>query len=307
MSIYGIAPFFLQMEFNLKEFLSGIITIVFISLVLWTINIGLFNLKKYSIFKFKFYVSYLITFVIIVVMIFFSKWFDMQPKDNILYPVFITLALNTIILIILYSITTGEKKQIAENEIQKLQIKNMEARQLLLMQQLQPHFLFNALSALKSLINTSPEKAENYTIQLSEFLRYSVNSHNSSVVTLEQELNFTQNYINLQKVRFGDALEFVQNIDKALYNIKIPAFTLQLLVENAIKHNSFSNRNPLKIEIESNKNVILVANNKIEASNENIGGVGLSNLKERYKSIVGNEIEIIDNENSFKVYLTLTK
>jgi len=307
MGIYGIAPFFLQTEFVWSEFISGILTVVFISLVMWTINIGLFNYKHFKKSKSKFYISYLITFLFIVLMVLFAKWFDMKPKDNVLYPVFIALAINTIILIILYSITTGEKKQLAENEIQKLQIKNMEARQIMLMQQLQPHFLFNALSALKSLIKTNADDAENYTVQLSDFLRYSINSHNISLVTLEQELNFTQNYIELQKVRFGNAIEFSQTIDKELYLFQVPAFSLQLLVENAIKHNSFSSRKPLKISIENQNQIVIVTNNKIDASQNANNGVGLNNLNERYKTIVGKEIEIINSENSFKVYLTLVK
>lgn len=205
------------------------------------------------------------------------------------------------------SINVGEKKQAAEQEVQRLSIMNMEAQQIILMQQLQPHFLFNALSTLKALIKTNSDEAENYALELSEFLRYTINSHNSKLVMLKDEISFAENYLKLQKVRFGKAIDFEVNIQDEYLSYHIPVYGIQLLVENAIKHNAFSIHNPLRISIFTENNILIVSNIKIKPIKNSDYGIGLTNLNERYRLITGNEIEIINNENEFKVYLTLIK
>jgi LytS/YehU family sensor histidine kinase len=92
-----------------------------------------------------------------------------------------------------------------------------------------------------------------------------------------------------------------------LLTYKIPVFSLQFLIENALKHNTFTVTNPIKINIESENNILIVSNTKHDASEINTAGVGLNNLKTRYKLLIGKEIEIINNPEFFKVFLSLSK
>jgi len=304
-ALYGLIPIALLDNFEPKFFIIGFLLLSTIAIVFWLVNIFFTKYYSHKPVAFQYGISYFTTTFMNFILFIILKTNTINKSENILMPIFFGIAINTIILIILNSITSGQQKQKAEQELQKLQIKNMEAQQMLLMQQLQPHFLFNSLSTLKSLININAADAEKYTIQLSEFLRYSITAHNNKIVTLEQELNFAQNYINLQKVRFGEAIQYHLQIDKEFVNFKIPVFAIQLLLENAIKHNAYSNYKKLIIDVKIENNVLIISNNKIEATENNSIGIGLKNLNERYKLLAGKEIKIENSQNQFTVYLNL--
>ncbi len=306
-ALYGFAPIYLLNISANEGFWGGYLFLFFLVLVSWSIILLIqhyFNNLQPAI---QFIISYIFAFIFHSIVIFTISHFEQFPTNNLLYIFLTVFAINTIIIILANSVSIGQKKREAENKIQQLQLKNVEAKLLLLMQQFQPHFLFNALSTLKSLVNLNTAEAEKYIVQMSEFLRYSIDSHTNTIVTLEQELSFTLNYIKLQKVRFGEAISFNVNLDKNLYSYYLPVYGLQLLVENAIKHNLFSVHNPLNILICNSNNVIVVSNNKQQASITSGEGIGLSNLNERYRLITGKDIEVINFENEFKVYLDLIK
>lgn len=187
----------------------------------------------------------------------------------------------------------------SELELVRLQSANMESTIQLLKQQIQPHFLFNALNTLKSLIRKKPDLAEDYVIQLSDFLRTSISSQRMDVVSLQQELELCENYMAMQKIRFGEALFYQVNIsDESKRKFVIPIFSLQPLLENAIKHNESTKQFPLTISITEEAGYIMVKNNlKIKRFVEPSTGNGLSNLSERYR-ILFNEKIIIDQSSS---------
>jgi two-component system, LytTR family, sensor kinase len=282
----------------------------------WLGNIWIYRLfaKKYKK-RVRYFISY--AFVIVThsfMDIFrnelefpFVKKIGLEIDKNVFitYPLFSILAINTIILIICNAILTSEKNKQAELEIEQLKVNNLEAQKKVLLQQLHPHFLFNAMSVLKSLIKENPEEAENYSVKLSEFLRYSIQSHKKDMVTLEQELKFTNDYIDLQKVRFENSLICEQDIPLTAYEMQIPAFALQTLVENAIKHNSFTEKRPLRIKLLYNKGTITVSNNKMLSKTVEANGTGLENLNQRYKIIVDKEIEITEDKDNFSVLIHL--
>jgi two-component system, LytTR family, sensor kinase len=204
------------------------------------------------------------------------------------------------------TVVIGQKKDSAEREVERLQLHNLESQKQMLMQQLQPHFLFNTLSVLKSLIKEDPDAAENYAIQLSDFLRYSVQGHNKSLVTLEEELNFTRDYIQLQQLRFGNAFDCNIQTTTDIDGYKLPTYALQLLVENAIKHNAFTEKRPLKINIVQNGKSVSVCNNKLPVKMTTAGtGTGLSNLMERYQLIANKKVLIEDKTEQFCVHIDL--
>ncbi len=174
----------------------------------------------------------------------------------------IFLAVDTVILILQDLVVTRERNAAIELENAQLRMRNMEAKNLQLMQQVQPHFLFNSLTALKSLIGHSPEQAGEYLVRLSGFLRASMSSHAMSVVLVGRELDLCIDYLDMQQIRFGEALRFSVDVPPAVRGGGyVPVFSLQLLIENAIKHNVLTRERPLLIRVVYNQGAISVVNN----------------------------------------------
>jgi LytS/YehU family sensor histidine kinase len=309
LSIYGVAPVLLYKSMGLAEISIGFLSLTVLILSSWLYNIYLAK-KVNRIFK-RYLLSYAITlfFNSIVVFIPFYIMPDFLGKEvglNFLfYALTATMSINTIILIVINAELLKLKKDIAETENQKLKVVNLEAQKQVLMQQLQPHFLFNALSTLKSLIHENAEQAEDYSVKLSEFLRYSVEAYSKELVTLEEELQFTNDYLELQKARFGIAFHCEIQIEESALKLKLPVFALQTLVENALKHNAFTEKKSLIIDVTTENNLLKVSNNKIPKALIHTSGTGLKNLNERYKLTSGKAIEIANSENVFTVTINL--
>ena len=182
---------------------------------------------------------------------------------------------------------------------------NLEAKHSQLKQQLQPHFLFNSLNVLKSLIKRFPEQAEDYLEKLSEFLRFSINANMQTLIPLKEELELVTNYLHMQQVRFGNALIFNIDIPSSFQQGgKVPVYSLQLLAENAIKHNVLTTASPLYIFItakEENKTITVSNNLQPKPVMEETNGVGLANLSERYKLLGNYDIVITRTDNEFTV------
>ena len=184
-----------------------------------------------------------------------------------------------------------------------IKIKNSEAYYQQLKQQIHPHFLFNSLNILKALIKKNPGIAEAYLVKLSDFIRASISSSNLNTVKLTDEIKLSLDYLEMQKLRFGNSLEYEINIpEKIKITGSVPVFSIQLLLENAIKHNSLTNEQPLKINVTYHEGTIEVSNNiQYRQSSETTIGLGLANLTERYKILSGNDIIINKNEKTFCV------
>ncbi len=222
----------------------------------------------------------------------------------LLYRSLSLLSINLIITVLIDLIASKEKQLSLNKNIADLKFANLEAQYKLLKDQINPHFIFNALNISKSLIKKQPEKAEQYLLQLASFLRSSIDyNHKSS--TLSEEINLCNNYIELQMVRFGDALQYATKNLEGNNNKQLPFFALVTLLENAIKHNSFTTENPLKINIYLEDDCILVQNNKQPKIILNSEKSGLKNINERSKFLNGNEIQILDEETSFTVKIKL--
>jgi two-component system LytT family sensor kinase len=175
-------------------------------------------------------------------------------------------------------------------ELLELKASNSEAVNKLLQQQIQPHFLFNALNILKSLIRKNPKSAEDYLLRLSDFLRISITKNKSGVATIEEELKVCNDYMEMQKIRFGAALQYKVdlNANELILKKKLPFFSLQPLLENAIKHNELTADNPLYIKIEREGNFIKVSNNiQTRRVAEVSTGNGHEMLMERYRILNG--------------------
>lgn len=172
--------------------------------------------------------------------------------------------------------------------------------------QVNPHFLFNSLNALSSLVYDDQDKAVEFIRKLSNVYRYVLDSKDEELVPLNDELDFVKSFLFLQQIRFGDNLKFkiseVEN-PKAF----VPPLAIQLLVENAIKHNVVSEKHPLTIEIACSKDYCIIGNSLREKQSKDSTGIGLSNLTERYKYLSDEPVDIQKTDSYFKVKLPLLK
>lgn len=176
----------------------------------------------------------------------------------------------------------------------------------LLRSQIDPHFLFNNLNTLDSLIDSDSEKAKEYINRLSLIYRYLIQTKDAEVMELSKEIQFAKNYIFLIETRFGNDYEF-NIIKKENINDKfIPTGALQILLENVVKHNKPFNGNSINTTIIISNNTLTVTNSKnaINTQKDSLG-TGLENLKSRYKLLSDNEINITDINNEFKVSIPI--
>jgi LytS/YehU family sensor histidine kinase len=188
-------------------------------------------------------------------------------------------------------------------ENSRLKAANLESANLLLKQQIHPHFLFNALSMLKSLYKSDLKAGEAYLSHLVNFLRASLAEPQSRVARLFDEIRLCNEYLEMQKIRFEDAL--ICNIDipgSILLEGFIPSFSIQSLIENAIKHNEVTESSPLSIRVFYKDERIITENNlQIRNQIEAQSGKGLINLIERYRILSGDEVIIHQDEKTFSV------
>lgn len=307
LAIYGLTPLFSLYIIDFTYFIYTVIALTFIILFFWFINIFLIDFfSKNKQWK-RYICSYTLILLINIFFLYYLKDFRIRKntESTLLYPMFLAAEINTLILIISNLIILKNKKENTELDLQKLQLNYLEAQKQVLIKQLQPHFLFNTLSTLKSLIKQNPNEAENYSVKLSDFLRYSIKSYSNDIVSLEEEMKFTNDYIELQKVRFQDAFSVTIVISKNMLLNKIPVYALQSLVENAIKHNAFTDKNPLFIKIECSELLLKVTNNKLKKRVIENTGTGLINLNKRYQMITGKTIEVHEADEEFCVSLNL--
>jgi two-component system LytT family sensor kinase len=193
-----------------------------------------------------------------------------------------------------------------ESTKQEIVAKTETAKFESLKNQLDPHFLFNSLNVLTSLIGENPTQAEKFTTKLSKIYRYVLEQRNKDLTTLTEELKFAKTYMELLGMRFEDAVKF--NIPDTVSNVdlKIVPLSLQLLLENAVKHNVVSSSKPLTIHIYEKEDYLIIENNV--NPKEAIGKstkVGLQNITDRYGLITPKGVKIENNNKTFKVSLPL--
>jgi len=169
--------------------------------------------------------------------------------------------------------------------------------------QLSPHFLFNSINTVSSLLFKDITKAACFIRKLAYSYQYTLNNYKNKLVTVGEELTFVNSYVFLVKTRFGNHLSFDVELSEDILNTKIPPLTLQILVENAVKHNQMSASQKLNIKINATKHQISVSNNKTSAPNRvESFKIGLNNIASRYQLLVNKKITIIDNDQ-FTVHL----
>lgn len=242
---------------------------------------------------------------------FYDLWWGVS-REEIFFDVFVKglmiFSVDLIVVLMFYSTRLANhwNKSIEKNE--ELKRENLVAKFEALKNQVNPHFLFNSLNTLSGVIEQKPELGTAFIKKLSDIYRYVLEQSDKEMVSLNEEMKFVDDYIFLLKMRFGDALIF--NSDLAdINNNQIAPLGLQMLIENAIKHNIISDDMPLKIEISSVDGFVLLKNNiqtKTTIASDK-KPQGLENLKKRYAYLSEISMEIIESDGEFIVKLPLIK
>lgn len=228
---------------------------------------------------------------------------------------FVAYVFNVFVVLILWASIYFTIKFIEKNrksELEKLELKSalQEAELMILKNQVNPHFLFNALNNIRSLILIEPEKARKMVTHISDLLRYSIQFNSSEKVALKAEIEIVKDYLQLESIQFQDRLKYTFEIDPASEKIQIPPMAIQLLVENAIKHGlsiqKMGGEIIIKTEIAEGNLLIEVTNTGQLNPSRKREGIGLKNLVERMKILFGHFAEFkLENSSENTVTATL--
>ena len=316
-SIYYYSLLDAGREFDLRTILSVnsiaslLINMVFFYLLLsiqsWAIN--RYDIQQYQL--------WLILFGLLMGVVLLSPYLSRLQwwwfRDILNYHTYATVqyAKDLVILVVtfLFTMTIYLMKQnhLAVVGMQKLDFENLQNRYTALKNQTDPHFLFNCLNTLNGLIGRDDRRAQEYVQELAMVFRHTM--RDKVVVRLLEELEFVKSYLYLMCIRYFDGLKVVWHIDDKYLDYYVIPSGLQILVENAIKHNIASAKIPLTISISTKEDKIVVENKLQlrEQSTSSSTGVGLDNLMEQYRLVFGKDIDIVSKDGQFSVSLPLIK
>jgi hypothetical protein len=251
------------------------------------------------------------TFIMVILYMFI--WFFVYKKPdltNFFYfnriSFLIFYAATLIVMLVFHSVSFFRAWQTAALNEEKLKKESVTLQLQALRSQVDPHFLFNSLNTLTSLIEKDSGKAITFVKQLSDMFRYMLDRDSKELVEIDAELQFVKAYTFLQQMRFGNNLTV--NISVLNDDFYVLPISLQMLIENAIKHNEISEEFPLLVEISDEKDCVVVKN-KIQPKmlETPSNGIGLQNLKIRYRFFTEDEIEIFTNDDDYVVKLPKLK
>ncbi|MBF8457972.1 2TM domain-containing protein [Kaistella sp. G5-32] len=197
----------------------------------------------------------------------------------------------------------SSRKEVVE---QKLIAKSANAQFESLKNQLDPHFLFNSLNVLSALIDENPNQAQRFTASMSKIYRYVLEQKDKELVTVEEEIEFAKTYCDLLKTRFEDSVSFDFNVNEMALKSYVVPLSLQLLLENCIKHNFATSSKPLHIKIYSENGFLFIENNLQQREQvKESAGIGLSNIVQRYSLLTKQNVFIEKSDDFFKVKIPM--
>lgn len=270
-----------------------------------------FPWNKNAIKRIGLQVFFTILFAVIVstIITLIVHWIDAYNEG--LYSVLIANALifsvvNIILMITLEALIFFNDSKDSKAKAENLEKELSQIKFEVLKNQINPHFMFNSLNVLSGLIDNDVTKAQQFVDEFSLIYRYVLETIEKPLVTLKEELKFVRSYIFLQQMRYGENLSIDVNIPADLLNMLLPPLSLQIVLENAIKHNVINETKPLKIEIYHDKNWLLVRNNiQAKISSTYSSGLGQKNMTKRYAMISDLLPEFIVEAKHYVVKLPL--
>ena len=309
-------------HFNINiEWYYALGTIFTITLGSWEANrlLESFFIRRFSIQKnkirvlafFLFSGSFLTTIVsfaivLLVSMLLHNYTFSetlVPLKLNLIYAWLVNLLFHLLNAVFLY-INEYKTKWMEAEELKRM---SAQAELQIVKNQINPHFLFNNLNVLSTLIMQNNAEANHFIEAFSKVYRYILNNHEKELVDLKTELHFLDPYIFLLKTRFAEGLNIKLNIPDNFGRLQIIPAALQMLIENAIKHNVVSRNKPLYIDVHVNGNNTIVISNNLQAKQtvENSTGIGLQNIIKRYEAVSNHDVAITNDAKNFTVSLPL--
>lgn len=274
-----------------------------------------FSIRKFSMFE---ETTKLIIFQVVSLFIFISIicLLEIMITENIIkqklnYDIKSNLFLGTLLITYLIStiyasVSFFQQWKINLLKAKELEKSNLEAQYATLIHQINPHFLFNSLNVLLVLIKDN-STASKYVESISEIIRYMLQSNTRYVVTVEEELEIAEKYVFIQKNRFGTKFKVNFNIKNQFNEYLIPPLTLQILMENIVKHNEISEEHPLTVNLYTLDDKYLVIENALQAKREKETslGIGLNNIQKRYLHIFNEDVLVSKTDTFFTVKLPL--
>ncbi len=307
-SYFSFERHYLGPEKQTAHLLFFIFRYVFFSGLIWILII--YNLQRINTAAFlkRLFRTFLLTFLAYVLYSFITVLFS--PKSDwhsgLLFLQFFFIFI-TCTLIGHVSLLYNEQRK-KEQEIEQLKIENLQSRYNALTNQIQPHFFFNSLNGLSSLIRKKNEEdALAYMDKLSDVFRYILQSERKGLVTLEEELEFVKAIRYMMEIRFANKLILEIDVDKEMMDLKIPFLSLLPLIDNVVIHNTIDSEHKMKISISLNDQMELVISNPVfpKLTPPSTSGTGLKNLENRFSLLMDKKIRIDNDGKIFRVYLPL--
>lgn len=216
------------------------------------------------------------------------------------------ILINLVFYMFLNLLQQNYENQHVNMELERFRNDNLSAQYDLLKQQVNPHFLFNSLNTLKAMVESHDEQSVDFILKLANFYRYTLESRKLDLIHVREEMEILNAYLFLQKARFDDGFIFSSTLDEEVMETLIPPFTLQLLVENCLKHNIVSLQRPLHISIYREEENLVVENQvQLKSSEETSLGVGLKNIELKYSHLLNRQVQILNEQQIFKIKLPL--
>lgn len=308
-----------QREFNEWQRIAGNWALTFLFLLIsWVINAVLYHKFGYAknVFQIKrilFIIlinALLLSFFILTVLFLLNNFElpSMQMNRNFYLIAFRGFISVMLIYLIQYALYSNRRTQEVSIQNQMLKTENLRAQFEMLRQQVNPHFLFNSLSTLRAMIHTGNDNSELFVMKLSEVYRQLLNKQEKELVTLKEELEFINDYSFMLFTRFENRLTIQIEVHDELMTRYLPTFSLQILLENSVKHNVISESKPLHIKIfNSGIDYLIVENNyQPKFSPEESSGFGLKNLIKRYELFNEREaVSIFTDDLVYRVKIKL--
>jgi hypothetical protein len=241
-------------------------------------------------------------------------WYQIFKNGQVNWQVVITSTLIIMICVLFITHVYETVFLVKESESEMLRNEQLErakaeAELQALKNQIDPHFMFNSLNTLSYLIDENPKKAKEFNENLADVYRYILQNKERSLVMVREEVIFLQDYFSLQKIRYEDAVVLETNlVEEILEQYMIPPISLQILAENAFKHNDFSINDPLLIKVFcEDQRIIMINRVRKKETAKQSSKIGLLNLQERYKLTTAMPIETKETDKDFTVYLPILK
>lgn len=316
-------PVKLNQNFSFWPHIIGDIAVaIIISVLVWEGNLlinriidGYFDWytqpRKRLLYQIIFNTIYTVVIMMGIVLL-YIKVID-YPLEAAIPFIKITILMGVIVFLLIDAIYIGfhffRQWEISRFESEELKRQHLQSQYEALKSQVNPHFLFNSLNALTTLIAEDQKLAEEFVQRIASVYRYVLQNKDKELIELEEEVDFIKAFLFLQKIRFAESLKIEINIAPQYLRNYIAPLTLQMLIENAIKHNIISSEKPLLIRVYIEGNDMLVVENNLQKKKimNNSTGIGLLNIKQRYDLLVKKEIYVMNDNCKFVVKIPLIR